>query len=391
MGQYVVQVRSKGAVKAIDISAATPEIAKKLAKRHGMVLAVAKKRATFSPRGLSQSDRYIFLIRLSTMLASKVGSAEALRLIRDSFKGKISNVAALMLDRVELGMDLPAALVEDRKNFPGAISMIVKAGAQTGQTWRALQEAAEFEKEIADVKKGGKNGIISALGSFFIAGGVLVTSTFYVGPKVMDMGLMKENKDKIDNSLVDFLSYAGGAFMATVMITFAVFFWLATVGRRFFPTTADNIITKIPYYSEIVLAQENYTNLYRLSLMVRSGVRMEEALKTANEACRRGALKEDFQRSLVALKNGQKWATGMTILHPTDRAALMLAADRDQIATNLANIAAQYNSLYKQRIGAFTPTLQVLSAFAMSLSGFVLFGQTVMPMLQLSANMMDGN
>ena len=388
MGQYVVQVRSKGMVKAIDISAATPEIAKKLAKRHGMVLSVGKKRATFSPRGLSQSDRYIFLIRLSTMLASKVGSAEALRLIRDSFKGKISIVAATMLDRVELGMDLPGALVEDRKNFPGAISMIVKAGAQTGQTWRALQEAAEFEKEIADVKKGGKNGIISALGSFFIAGGVLVTSTFYVGPKVMDMGLMKENKDKIDNSLVDFLSYTGGAFMAAVMITFAGFFWLATFGRRFFPTTADNIITKIPYYSEIVLAQENYTNLYRLSLMVRSGVRMEEALKTAHEACRRGALKEDFQRSMVALKNGQKWATGMTILHPTDRAALMLAADRDQIATNLANIAAQYNSLYKQRIGAFTPTLQVLSAFAMSLSGFVLFGQTVMPMLQLSANMM---
>ncbi len=389
MPQYVVQVRSKGAVKAIDISAATPEIAKKLAKRYGIVLSVGKKRAAFSPRGLSASDRYIFLIRLSTMLASKVGSAEALRLIRDSFRGKISAVAGTMLERVELGMDLPTALCEDTKNFPPSLAMIVKAGAQTGQTWRALQEAADFEKEISDIKKGSKNGILGALGSFMLAGMVLVASTFYVGPKVMDMGLMKENADKIDNSLVNALSYAGGAFMLIVMIVFAAFFWLATFGRRFFPTTADNIITKIPYYSEIVLAQENYTNLYRLSLMVRSGVRMEEALKTAYEACRRGALKEDFGRSMRALKSGQKWATGMTILHPTDRAALMLAADRDQIATNLNNIAAQYNALYKQRIGAFTPTLQVMSAFAMSLSGFVLFGQTVMPMLQLSANMMN--
>ena len=389
MAQFVVQVRSKGNVTGIDITAATPEIAKKLAKRYGMPLTVAKKRPSFGSRGLSQSDRYVFLIRLSTMLASKVGSAEALRLLRDSFKGKISVVAATMLERVELGMDLPTALVEDTKNFPIALAMIVKAGAQTGQTWRALQEAAEFEKEVADLKKDSKGGIVSAMGSFMLAGGMLVGSVFYLGPKVMSMGLLKDNADKIDNTLTDVISNISGIFILTVMILFAAFFWLATVGRRFWPTTADNIIAKIPYYCELVLAQENYTNLYRLSLMVRSGVRMEEALKTAHESCRRGALKEDFHRSMVALKAGQKWASGMTILHPTDRAALMLAADRDQIATNLNNIAAQYNSIYKQRIGAFTPTLKMLSALAMSLAGFVLFAQTTLPLLQLSANMMS--
>jgi general secretion pathway protein F len=387
MSQFVVQVRSKGTVRAIDISANTPEIARKLAKRYGLPLSVSKKRASFGTRGLSQSERYIFLIRLSTMLASKVGSAEALRLIRDSFKGKIANVAAVMLERVELGMDLPSALVEDNKNFPGALSMIVKAGAQTGQTWRALQDAAEFEKEIFDLKKGSQNGLVGAIGSFMLAGALLVFSTFYIGPKVMSMGLMKENADKIDNSLVNVLSYTTGGFMMVAMLVFGSFFWLATVGRRFFPNTADNIISKIPYYCELVLAQENYTNLYRLSLMVRSGVRMEEALKTAHESCGRGALKEDFQRSMHALKQGQKWASGMTILHPTDRAALMLAADRDQIATNLNNIAAQYNSIYKQRIGAFTPTIKVLSALSMSLAGIILFLQTSMPMLQLAANM----
>ena len=90
MAQYVVQVRSKGNVSGIDITAATPEIAKRMAKRYGMPLSVSKKRASFGKRGLSQTDRYVFLIRLSTMLASKVGSAEALRLLRDSFKGKIS-------------------------------------------------------------------------------------------------------------------------------------------------------------------------------------------------------------------------------------------------------------------------------------------------------------
>ena len=389
MPMYVVQVRVKGTVKPIDISAKSPEIAKRLAKRYGIVLGVGKKRGGREGGGISQSERYIFLIRLSTMLASKVGAAEALRLLRDSFRGKISSVSSKMLERVEMGMDLPTAMTEDTRNFPGAISMIIKAGAQTGQTWRALQEAAEFEKEIADVKKGSKGGLISAMGTFFLAGIMLVASRFYIGPKVMEMGLMKDNASKVDMTLPNLFSDCGAVFMLVVLVVFSALFWLATIGRRLFPNTADQLISKIPYYSDIVLAQQNFINLYRLALMVKSGVRMEDALKTAHGACGKGALKEDFGRALLALKNGQKWASGMQILHPTDRAALMLAADRDQIAVNLNNIAAQYNAIYKQRISTFTPTMQLMAALSISLSGLVMFMETTMPMLQLSANMMS--
>ncbi len=389
MPMYVVQVRVKGAVKPIDISAKSPDVAKRLAKRYGIVLSVAKKRAGLNTGGISQSERYIFLIRLSTMLASKVGAAEALRLLRDSFRGKISQVSSQILERVEMGMDLPTAMAEDPKNFPGAIAMIIKAGAQTGQTWRALNEAAEFEREIADVKKGSKGGMLSAMGTFCLAAAMMAASKFYVGPMVMNMGLMKDNADKVDTTMSDIFMNGGGIFMIIVLVVFFSLFWLATVGRRLFPTTADSLITKIPYYSDLVLAQQNFVNLYRLSLMVKSGVRMEDALKTAYSACGKGALKEDFGRALVALKNGQKWASGMTILHPTDRAALMLAADRDQIATNLNNIAAQYNSIYKQRIAVFTPTMQLMAALSISIAGLVMFMVTTMPMLQLSANMMS--
>src|SRR3546814_7624627 len=79
------------------------------------------------------------MIRMSSMVGSKVGTAEALRLIVTTFGGNVRRAAQGMLDRVEAGMDLPAALEHDRKNFPMATTALVKAGAQGGETWRALK------------------------------------------------------------------------------------------------------------------------------------------------------------------------------------------------------------------------------------------------------------
>src|SRR3546814_8515705 len=60
----------------------------------------------------------LFMIRMSSMVGSKVGTAEALRLIVTTFGGNVRRAAQGMLDRVEAGMDLPAAMEHDRKNFP---------------------------------------------------------------------------------------------------------------------------------------------------------------------------------------------------------------------------------------------------------------------------------
>lgn len=389
MPAYSVQVRQAGKVRLMEISATNPELAKKQAKRFGTVLAVNKSRKGRASGGMSVSERYIFLVRLSTMLASKVGAAEALRLLRDSFGGRLSSAAAGLLERVELGADLPSAIGDDTKNFPGAVGLIVKIGASSGQSWRALQEAAEFERRTNEVKKGTSKGLVSAVFAFFLAGAMMIGSQLYIAPQIMKMDLIAANKEMTSMGFIEGLSLWTGILMVIVLVVFSGFLWLATIGRRLFPGPAERIIMKVPYYSDIVLAQDNYINLHRFALLVRAGVRMEEALTTSYQGIKRGALKEDFKRALEALRKGKKWAAGMQTLHPTDRAALMLASDREQIATNLENIGAQYQALYIQRISVFTPFLQVLAASAMSIAGLILFAVSVLPMLQVSAGMMD--
>ncbi len=389
MTAYSVTVKQGKNVREIIINANTPEIARRQGRRFGTVLHVGRGKRKQKGGGMSTTDRYTFMVRLSTMLASKVSTTEALRLIRDSFSGAMSHAASNLLERCEMGIDLTTAISEDRKNFPGAVGLIVKVGAQSGQTWRALQEAADFERKTSEVKRMSSKGLGTALGSFFIAGVIMIGASLYVGPKIQEMSIMQSAGDTINTGWVDATATYGGILMVVLMVIMGLLFWLATVGRTLFPIIADKIIMKIPMYSDMVLDQDNYINLHRLSLLVRAGVRMEEALKTSYDSAKRGALKEDLGRSLIALRKGEKWATGMKTLHPTDRAALMLASDRDQIATNLENLAAQYQNLYIQRISVVAPTLQVVSALALSMSGIVLFGQTVLPMLQLSAGIIN--
>ena len=384
MPRYTVSVRSKGKIKNIELTAANPEVASRQAKRLGTVLRVNRAHASTSGKGMNSEERYTFLIRMATMLASKVSVTDGLKLLRDSFGGRIGKCCSDLLEKVELGTDLASAIHEDTKNFPGAMGLIVKVGAQSGQTYRALQEAADFERQLKAVRQSAGQGLIGALIGFIFAGGLMVVSTTYLGPKLNEMQIIQAMQDQIDIGWVNDLAMWSGIVMAVVVALILALVWLATVGRFIFPNFADRIINRIPYYNEIVLSQESYIALYRLSLMIRAGVRMEDALKASYDGTRAGVLKEDFARCLDLIKKGKKWAQGMTLLHPTDRAALMLASDRDQIATNLDNVRSQLQAMYMQRVSTLAPVLQVVAAIGVCMAGVVLFGQSLLPILQAS-------
>jgi general secretion pathway protein F len=114
-------------------------------------------------------------------------------------------------------------------------------------------------------------------------------------------------------------------------------------------------------------------------------VRIEESINLTWESCPRGALRTDLWRALTAVRNGRSWGQSMQTLHPTDRAALSSSTDREDVARTLDVLATQYRDIYVQRISSFAPALQIVAALFMSLASAVLFGLTILPMLQLSA------
>jgi len=251
-----------------------------------------------------------------------------------------------------------------------------------------LQDAAQFELEMQQIKKSSGKGMWGAIGAFMLAGVINLGGTFYVGPKVMESDLMKMNSESIDISVVELISTVMGWTMGVMMTAFILLMLLGSIGRRILPQQADAIILRIPFYKDLVLSRNNYTVLYGLALLISSGVRIEDALRLSMETAPPGALKQDLIYAMQAVRSGRPWASAMKTLHATDKASLNTSQDREQVSRALNALSHQYRELYAQRISAFVPTLQMLAAVFLSLAGFILFGQAILPMLQATQSML---
>lgn len=382
---------AQNSVRRVSIQARNAEEARKHIAKMGRVVSVQRKVGIDFSRGLSPADRQIFFTRLSAMLSSRVGTSVALGLLRDTFKGKIQEVSSRLLTYVETGSDLADAMEKvGAPDFPEATIALIKAGARSGETWRAVKEAAVFEYELSNIKKGASKGLISGVGSFIMAGALTVGSTLWVGPQIMGSALVKGAGDSVNIDWVNDVAFVVGYVMAAFLILGFLFFLLASVGRRISPVHADKLIMRVPYYKDLVLAKNNFIVLYGLSLLVRSGVRTEEALRLSAEGAPKGALRADLIAATNAVKTGKTWPNTMSTLHPTDKAALLCASDREQIAVTLTTLASQYRELYGQRLASFVPIINLLAALFMSIAGGILFAQSILPMLMASTAVLGG-
>lgn len=390
MPVYVAKIRSGNTVRELELQAKTDSDARRAFEKQGRIIAFKKKSGLALNFGMTPAERQLFFSRMTAMLQSRVGTSDALSLIRSTFKGKIQEVAGRLLAHVEAGSDFAAAIEKvGSPDFPEATVALITAGARSGETWRAIRDAAVFEVELQKVKEGASKGLIMGIGSLIFAGVTTVASTMYVGPSIMKSPMIASAaaKGAVD---IGWITTAGNitGYIIGALLAFGLILWsLSMIGKAVAPAFTDKVILKIPFYKDLVLSRNNFIVFYGLSLLVQSGVRTEEALRLSAESAPRGALKADLMAAMHAVKKGQPWPKAMVTLHPTDKAALLSATDREQVAITLNALATQYRELYAQRLATFVPMLNLLAALFMSIAGAVLFGEAIMPMLMASGGM----
>lgn len=371
----------------INIHAFNADSASNMALSEGSVLSVKRKVKLFTGVKLTSSERFIFLMRLSTMLSSKLGAGESLRLMQDSFTGNIREVSGELLKKLESTDNFGQALEEvGPAAFPSSLVALVKAGELGGDTGDALREAANFEQELNDIKQESGKGMGSAIFGFLVAGGFLVGSSFYMGPKVK--GIMESFPGAApDTSMVDFLAMVMGWGMLVIMVIFLVLLFLGSVIKGIMPNFADKVILMIPFYRDLILSKNSYSTLYGLSMLINSGVNIEESLRITRDNAPKGSMKTDLNDALNAILEGEEWPDRMSTLHDTDKASLKTSSDKEQIAKTLHNLSFQYRRLYSERIKIIIPTMQLITAMLLSVTGSIMFGQIIMPMLQLTQSL----
>ena len=388
MATYKATIKSGKGVAEFEIEAETMDTAKMIARRRGKVMTVKKVSAASSlfDSYLTVAERQILLQNLSNMLGARLGASEAIEVIRRTFSGNVKKVSDKILRHMETGADIVEALERiGAPNFPDTVLALIRAGSRSGETWRSLRDAALFEQEIENVKKNSKGGIGAGIAGFLVAAVVTLGTKFYVAPKLMDSDFFKMAADKVDLTFIDAMTNVVGFTMLFLTVVFLFLLLLGGVGRKVVPAFSDMIVMKIPFYKDLILAKNNYTTLYGLSLLIRSGVPMEQSLTLTAQASPKGALRKDLEKGVAAIKKGKPWAAAMDSLAETDKAALSVSADREQIADTLGNLSIYYKEAYARVVGSVGPTLQLIAAIFLVLSGGILFGYTMLPMLQVAA------
>jgi len=384
---WQARVKKGHGVEEITVVGATMDEARRSAQHEGQVISLRPARKSILKIGMSRNERYIFLMRLATMIGSRVSPNEALRMMITSFQGRIKEAAKSAYPLVLRGKTLGEVLAADTRNFPGSIGLLIKSGSAGGNTAHALREAAEFERSIGEASKNTMFALLRSFLYMFIALGLLVGNQYVIIPKMFDSPIMKMGKKvNVDTYLA--MGFWTMVLTIAVMVTLVSLIILATIGRRLAPDKVDNLILRMPVMRDLVISQDNYVGLFRLSLLIKAGVPMGEALQSCADSTRPGALREDFRRAYAGLRNGEKWALFMKTLHPTDRAALVMMPDNDELAKNLNYIADQSKALYLQRLGVISPTMDLISAGLISVAGFVVLVVTTVPQLQLVSELM---
>src|SRR3546814_20667566 len=98
-----------------------------------------------------------------------------------------------------------------------------------------------------------------------------------------------------------------------------------------------------------------------------AGVSLEEALDTTYTDTRKGALKDDLSRALTNVKTGKPWADGFRTVHPTNKAALSMATDKERLGEILEEVADENKSIYIRSLEILQPLMATIGCLSMIL------------------------
>lgn len=390
MPVYNVTLRNGNRLITRPIVAQSKGEARLIGQKSGIVIGEPQQRKDGRGGGMTPGERYVFLHQLATMQIAKVPLSRALQILRESHGSRIGRAAALLESGVAAGRQIADLMFEDKKNFPGAVGLLVKAGSKgAGGTAQSLKKAAEFERQILGAATKGAKGLYSA-GFWIVTATVSIFACpLWLTPYLKESQLFQLTETAVDWQWLDNLSYGTGGITLLLMLLGIFLFFLVGVGQRLFPQFSDKIVMKLPYLKDLVFTRDNFVSLYRFSLMVKAGVSLEESLDTTFSDTRKGALKDDLSRALINVKTGKPWAEGFRTVHETDKAALSMATDKERLGEILEQVADQNKAIYIRKLEVLQPIMQTIGGISMILVYAITGLYSIVPFSELFGKLMS--
>lgn len=380
---FVAKILGNEGAQHLTISATSLAEAHALASSQGRVVSCKKIRQLLPSRALTSEEREQFLTQMSFLTGAGVGTGQALRILQENGTGRTRDVAAELLQAVEQGSSLAAALsLTTKPDFPSATRAMVWAGYRAGAGSEALEAASHFEAELRELKQASNSGLISAAVGFGGAAVATLASVFYMGPKILESTLVASAGDAVNVDWAMTLGLVLGTLMLLMIAGASVLGWVHYVVRKVAPRWADSVTLAVPLWNSIALGQERFLSLYAVSSLLAQHIELEKAFETAVEGMVPGMYRQELVAASEAVKHGMPWVSEFALMSPLDKAALRGAANREQLAQIFGKIAHLTKSRYARARQSLAIALQAVAALCLVTAGGLLFALSTLPLLQ---------
>lgn len=235
--------------------------------------------------GVSLTQKALFTKHLSVMLRAGLTINEALQIAFDSSAGKLKKILKGVIKSVESGHSLSSSMANYPKTFSGLLINVTYAGEESGTLDDSMENIAvqlTKEKELSAKIKGALlYPAVVMIAAFFLGLGM----AFFVLPKITPLFEgMKMELPPTTRALIWFSHFVQDHSKLLLFgIAISVIFLIWLFKQKFFKPILHWVFLKTPIVSKIV----KNTNISRfcrsLSVLLKSGLSVDEAFEITKE------------------------------------------------------------------------------------------------------------
>lgn len=304
------------------------------------------------PRSIRSRDLELVQQQLAVMLESGLELAPSLReLGRHAACRSVQRLCKELAQEVELGSSFTKAIA-DSKAFPFLVAQLIGVGEESGELPATLHRSAEFMEKRRETA----SGLVAALAyPTVVAAAAFSVAGYLVGwaiPKLSTFLLtMGRSLPPMTQSLIDISNSvrAYGLQSTVAMVAFAV-----ALGLLYLWPTAryriDQATLRIPGIGRLIRMAETQLLASSLALMLRSGMLLQDALKTSSRLHRNQYLAKSVARSNERLSSGHALATSLDGFEPMLTSMVAVGERTGELPRALEHVAKLYQSQLDTRL-----------------------------------------
>lgn len=378
MAYFRAEVASSKGSRVITLCAESVAEAEAAFSAEGLLVSdVAEVKGSVRHRSLSDAERNGLLSRLAFLLSSGLGSSAALRTLSRHYEGAPRIACGKLLEQIEAGHTLAVAIERvGPPDFPEAVSALITAGYRAGKGAEAIAAAVAFEEDLQSMQGSAGNRLVSALIGFLFSALVVLGTIFYLAPRTLNSGIVQGGEASVGWAL------ALGYVVMTCLAAPILFMVFQGMLRGLSPLRFAALASRTPVWRDLVLGKARHLAFYSLAALIRSGSALETCFALVAKTSPSPMVAAELTRAAELVTDGQPWAPAFGSIEGIERSAMLTATDKKQIAAVFERLSLRYKEAYRKSLVKAALGLEATAAVTLVMAGAVMFGLTILPMLQ---------